>query len=332
MKISIIVPVYNTEAYLPRCIDSILAQTFTDFELILVDDGSPDNCGAICDRYAEKDSRIHVIHKENGGVSSARNFGIDFAHGDFVVFIDSDDCVDPTYLEQLLQEGDYDFVSAGFLMQLPDASWLEMRFCNDDTNRASIETKPSVYMGKYYFGAPWAKLFRRDILEKYGIRFPLNIQNAEDTYFIFRYLPHCKKIKIVSFCGYHYFFYNGSLAHRVHPDNFIWQIQVEKQVMCFFKPSNQQEENWLHNRLFKILMSQTREHYSHFGDDEIYELYRNELFKQCISHKKQYGNLMDRVFVFSMDHKCYKVYCGLYRIGNLWKRIKSKIERTFASR
>ena len=78
-KISVIVPIYNVENYLNRCIDSILAQTFTDFELILVDDGSPDNCGIICDEYAEKDSLIHVIHKENGGLSDARNAGIDWA-------------------------------------------------------------------------------------------------------------------------------------------------------------------------------------------------------------------------------------------------------------
>lgn len=104
--ISVIVPVYNVEPYLARCIDSILSQTFTDFELILVDDGSPDNCGKICDEYAQKDKRIHVIHKENGGLSSARNAGIDwvFASSDsqWITFIDSDDWIHPQYLELLL--------------------------------------------------------------------------------------------------------------------------------------------------------------------------------------------------------------------------------------
>ena len=104
--ISVIVPVYKVELYLSRCIDSILAQTFTDFELILVDDGSPDNCGRICDEYAQKDKRLHVIHKENGGLSSARNAGIDwvFANSDsqWLTFIDSDDWIHPQYLELLL--------------------------------------------------------------------------------------------------------------------------------------------------------------------------------------------------------------------------------------
>lgn len=105
-QVSVIVPVYKVEAFLDRCVNSILAQTFADFELILVDDGSPDNCGAMCDEYAKKDSRIVVIHQKNGGLSAARNAGIDwaFAHSDsqWLNFIDSDDWVHPEYLERLL--------------------------------------------------------------------------------------------------------------------------------------------------------------------------------------------------------------------------------------
>ncbi len=100
--ISVIVPVYKVEPYLRQCVDSILAQTYTDFELILIDDGSPDSCGAICDEYAEQDSRVRVIHQENGGLSAARNAGIDTARGDYLTFIDSDDWVHSMYLELLL--------------------------------------------------------------------------------------------------------------------------------------------------------------------------------------------------------------------------------------
>ena len=105
--VSVIVPVYKVELYLRRCVDSILAQTFCDFELILVDDGSPDNCGSICDEYASKDSKIHVIHQKNGGLSAARNAGIDwvFANSDskYISFIDSDDWVHEKYLELLVK-------------------------------------------------------------------------------------------------------------------------------------------------------------------------------------------------------------------------------------
>ena len=95
--ISVIVPVYKVEPYINHCVDSILAQTYRDFELILVDDGSPDNCGKICDEYAKKDSRVKVIHKVNGGVSSARNMGLDNAKGEWITFIDADDYVVNTY-------------------------------------------------------------------------------------------------------------------------------------------------------------------------------------------------------------------------------------------
>lgn len=105
-KISVVVPVYNVEKYLCRCVDSILAQTFSDFELILVDDGSPDKCGAICDEYTKKDSRVYVIHKENGGLSDSRNVGIKWAiensDSEWIAFIDSDDWIYEKYLEILL--------------------------------------------------------------------------------------------------------------------------------------------------------------------------------------------------------------------------------------
>lgn len=101
--ISVIVPVYKVEAYLSACVNSILAQTYTDFELILVDDGSPDNCGAICDAYAEQDPRVRVIHQKNQGLSGARNSGMDIAEGEYLTFVDSDDLVAPQYLELLLQ-------------------------------------------------------------------------------------------------------------------------------------------------------------------------------------------------------------------------------------
>ncbi len=102
-QISVIVPVYKVEPYLRRCVDSILNQTYRDFELILVDDGSPDNCGKICDEYAAQDSRVTVIHKKNGGLSSARNAGLDIAKGEYVTFIDSDDQVAQSYLEYLFR-------------------------------------------------------------------------------------------------------------------------------------------------------------------------------------------------------------------------------------
>ena len=112
-EISVIIPVYKAENYLCHCIDSILGQSFVDFELILVDDGSPDGSGAICDEYAKKDDRIRVIHQKNRGVSSARNAGLDAARGNWVTFIDSDDYVKKEFLEHLY-ECEYDLIIGGY--------------------------------------------------------------------------------------------------------------------------------------------------------------------------------------------------------------------------
>ena len=109
--ISVIVPVYNAENYLHRCIDSILAQTFTDFELLLINDGSTDNSGEICNAYAQKYPCIRMFHKNNGGVSSARNLGLTKANGEWIVFVDSDDWIEPHYLNVLYQNGKYDLVT-----------------------------------------------------------------------------------------------------------------------------------------------------------------------------------------------------------------------------
>ncbi len=124
-KISVIVPIYNVEKYLDRCVSSIVGQTFRDFELILVDDGSPDGCPAICDEYAEKDSRIRVIHKENGGLSSARNAGLDIARGEYISFIDSDDYISERMLEALfgaIERAGADICSCGIVNVYEDGT------------------------------------------------------------------------------------------------------------------------------------------------------------------------------------------------------------------
>ena len=126
-KVSIIVPVYKAEKYLNRCIDSILAQTFTDFELLLIDDGSPDRSGEICDEYAKKDSRIRVIHKENGGVSSARQRGLDESVGEYTMHADPDDWVEPEMLDELYKkakEEDADMVICDFFYEYKTGSFI----------------------------------------------------------------------------------------------------------------------------------------------------------------------------------------------------------------
>lgn len=192
-ELSIIVPVYKVEKYLPKCIDSILAQTFRDFELILIDDGSPDNCGAICDEYAARDSRIKVIHQENAGVSAARNAGLDIATGTFLGFVDSDDWIEPEMYETMIataKEKQVDVVVCG------------IRYCSDGgesirTDLIDNRAYTGEEMLKALYGKPNPtgggavnKLFLRSKAE--DIRFRINISMAEDWIYLFECYENCE--------------------------------------------------------------------------------------------------------------------------------------------
>ncbi len=194
--ISIIVPVYKVERYLPRCIESILRQTYTNFELILVDDGTPDRSGIICDIYAEKDSRIRVIHKENGGVSSARNVGIDTAHGEWLTFVDSDDWVSDDYLEVLtepLNEEKYDLTVGRLEWRYLTIGKRELPKLEIDARKISDDGILNIVDSMEFHG-PCYKLFSRKIIVCNSIYFPLGIAVAEDTIFVNKYLKKCEKI------------------------------------------------------------------------------------------------------------------------------------------
>ena len=195
-KISIIVPVYNTEPYLPRCIDSILSQSFTDFELLLVDDGSTDGSGKICDAYAEKDSRIRVFHKENGGVSSARNLGLDEAKGDWVYFVDSDDELLPGGLATLGRsiQKDVDLIIGGYEqydshgVKVPSTIQTEFPLIRWSQQKTLLALFQGHSMYYFYLGYMWLFLFQNKIIQDNHLRFDTSILIKEDTLFVTKYL------------------------------------------------------------------------------------------------------------------------------------------------
>ncbi len=200
--ISVIVPVYNTEKYLDECVQSILNQIFTDFELLLIDDGSTDQSGAICDTYALQDKRVKVFHKENGGVSSARNMGLDEARGEWIVFVDSDDWVANSYFSELLSlKKDVDLVVSGvFLLNegIQFAPPFKSLKIGDDL---PFLDKQLCYT---YFRTPWSKLFKNKIIQMQSLRFNTFLRIGEDTDFILRYLYAVNSIQLISKCSYHY--------------------------------------------------------------------------------------------------------------------------------
>ena len=203
-KISVIVPVYNVEQYLCRCIDSILAQSFPDFELLLIDDGSKDHSGEICDEYAQKDERVRVFHKENGGVSSARNLGLDNAKGEWISFVDADDWVEEDYLKNLqnTDEKEIDLVECGYYNVSKNGE-IEVLPTFKDKD-AKLYLKKLFSYAPFYEGYLWVKLFKRSIIGKENLRFDINLHYNEDRVFIAKYLNFCKNIKTLPRCLYHY--------------------------------------------------------------------------------------------------------------------------------
>ena len=198
--VSIIVPVYKAEKWLHRCVDSILAQTMTDFELLLIDDGSPDKSGEICDEYAAKDNRVRVFHKENGGVSSARNLGLDNATGEWISFIDADDWVETEYLAGLTEKLDADMILGG--VKMSDGSIYKM----DDNLYVNklVGNYLELYLFKVELLSPWGNLLRNDILKSNQIRFDERIHYAEDRVFNREYLLYCNSIRTISENDYNY--------------------------------------------------------------------------------------------------------------------------------
>ena len=209
-KISVITPVYKVENYLRKCIDSILNQTFTDYELFIVDDGSPDSCGIIADEYEKADPRVHVIHKENGGAPSARNAGIEKATGEYFYFPDSDDWLEPDYLENLYDlavRTDAQLVVSGYTMEYYEhnssqsytVSVPEQNFSGKDLVRNNLHQ----YFDNMMMAVPWNKMYRADYIRENGLRFPET--KWDDLHFNMEVIMDIERVAISPSVGYHFF-------------------------------------------------------------------------------------------------------------------------------
>lgn len=232
--VSIIVPVYNTDKFLHRCIDSILAQTYTDFELLLIDDGSKDSSGTICDEYAAKDVRVRVFHKENGGVSSARNMGLDNARGEWITFVDSDDWIDDNYLEALygacIVSGS-DIVFCGFRV-------VDKKILLAEKLPIIWQNNKSEDLNKYILCAwtsVWASLQRKSLYVDNAVRFLEGISYREDFHVMVRLLLYAKKVTSIYYFLYNYLQHSNSLLHKRNEKMLHDELIVCNDVVAFFK-------------------------------------------------------------------------------------------------
>lgn len=218
-QISLIVPVYNVEQYLSGCIDSILAQTFTNFEVLLIDDGSTDSSGGICEEYSEKDNRIRVFYKENGGVSSARNIGLQEAKGKYICFVDSDDSIRTNYLLTMLSLAESthaDMVVESACYFIKQRNLIKPLLLQDKTyKRMQFGQMLCDMRRKGLFGVPWNKLFKTDIIRSRNLLFDLDLDSYEDEVFNLQYLQYSKKVVTSSIIVYDYISRtNDSLSQR----------------------------------------------------------------------------------------------------------------------
>lgn len=257
--VSIVVPVYNTKKYLNRCIDSILSQSYSYLDVILVDDGSTDGSGDICDFYAKKDSRVRVFHVKNGGPSRARNVGLDNLEGQYVLFVDSDDWVDKNFVNHYLCEDykEYDAVFGMWDVQTIDGvinpSQLEHPYISDDFSKGVMELS-----GRFAFELNCNKMLKASIVREHTIRFKEGIHSNEDDIFTYDYARYISKYIVIPGAHYHEVYvdeFDRHLSARVLPIDVIYETNKQSVESALRISKNPQWIEYQHERLFYRLGS-----------------------------------------------------------------------------
>lgn len=305
-KISIIIPVYNAENYIRRCIESVLRQSFTNFELLLINDGSKDNSGKICEEYAQKDTRIIVYHKENGGVSTARNLGIEKSIGEWITFIDADDWVEPGFLNDVGKNNDnnIDWVFAEWR-----TVWdrVHLNEINEYGESNLFDTKPAIdemwnkMANLDIFRCPWGKFFKLSIIKNNNLYFDQELRYGEDTVFNYEYLSLCKCIKLCKEVNAHYIFHQieGTIAVNKYKCTVEGIISARDKVFSIY--FDRGFNNIKLERLFFFGFAMIEKLYLNKKDDKKRYIYYNntiqkELEKRCLHSIKYYDRIMYILF------------------------------------
>lgn len=321
-KISVVVPVYKVEQYLCRCVDSILNQTFRDFELILVDDGSPDNCGLMCDEYTSRDSRIHVIHRENGGLSAARNTGIEwiFSNSDsqWVTFIDSDDWIHERFLELLFNSVNmHDTLISMCMFQrfkpgdaaslVPDNITSRTYTPEDAFSLNAVEPEVSAYA--------WGRLYHKSLFQE--VRYPAG-KLWEDLFTTHRLLFACSSVSVVEAELYYYFFNSEGIVRSPWNLRKLDCIAGFEELIFFFK--NREEREILRRAVLSccgsiynnIFWSQ-RSDLPKSEKRKVRKCLQKKMACLLIQYRKQFGITMDEYCHYY--EMAFPLVFDIYRIG-----------------
>lgn len=324
-KISVIVPVYKVEKYLDRCVRSVLAQTFRDFELILVDDGSPDSCPQMCDDWAKKDSRIRVIHQNNQGLSAARNTGIRAASGEYINFIDSDDWVSATMLSdlyRLLIKYDADISVCGFEKCSSEKQQSDSgRLCGCCRSRDEFMDIILKIKSNRTIHYAWGKLYKRNILD--SEHFPVGMLN-EDVEGTFKAVMRSKRIAETPKADYFYFINTQSITGERFGKNYLCLNDVWKRVQDISEkdaPKYYDKVCFNVMRMDFTILTQSILH----GDSETDKLYKNEL-DICLKRlRKNTRKLLSGPMVIKRKLALLAVSLFYYPIRRCFRTIKNQV-------
>lgn len=234
--ISIIIPIYNVESYLEECVQSVIAQTYTEWELILVDDGSTDGSAKIARNWQSRNSRIKYFHKENGGVSSARNYGLDHSQGEYIMFVDSDDICHPQLLEKLIYfviEGND--IAGCTIAKSEESGVVQNNIKYISENLISLDQIYTCFFNKGILHPPYGKVYRNDIIRKHNIRFVQNLQLGEDVLFNLEYLKHVSHGVFIDNPFYYYRNTPGSLSKKIQKNYTEIQLRIISEKIDFIQ-------------------------------------------------------------------------------------------------
>lgn len=315
-KISIIVPIYKAESTLLRCLDSLKAQTFADFEVLMVDDGSPDRCGEIIDEYAAKDVRFKAYHKPNGGVSSARQFGIDHAVGEYTIHADPDDWVEPTMLEELYRkakEEDDDMVICDY--------WINTTNQEDYVCQEPVSLRHDSLLKELFgriHGSCWNKLIKKDLYNQYSVRFPSELSFCEDQYVIASFLKHDIKVGYMNKAFYHYYRSDSdkSLSHKYSEEQYRQDLNGRDLFIALLKNTSASE-------VARASKNQSLMNRAFFLGNEVFssKRYRKEFFstRQDVYNKGNQPEL-EMILIYLSCIGLYQVMYKLYYYIRKWKK------------
>lgn len=324
--VSIIVPVYNSEQFLQRCVESILGQSITNIELILVNDGSSDKSGILCDYYAKKDPRVKVIHQRNSGVSSARNKGLDVARGKYISFVDSDDEITLQFIQRgikLIGEAELYLCGIEMLMPNKENDFSKEIYCIDKSNlmlakeymEQAWKTVPALC-----FCSPWCKIYKKKVIERYGLRFDERLSYGEDTLFNLEYIERINHVFVDSEVCYRYYRENPeSLYSRYRPEvyevhSYVYKkwIDVVEKMGC----SRSTRQYW-NQKYIKIVMAAI----PHVFKNSKNVIERKEVIRKVANNNelKCYGSKFDahlgqKIIYYALRHELLEFVYFVYKV------------------